>query len=786
MVNHSVRVEQQAIKKVKQALGRQNLHQDFLSQIAGIDSQTLTRFFNGQFVNFEDIVKIYSALGLTWEEGDTHTSASISTSTSTEETHPNGSAKLETLLYQIRQRCCSKIQRTYGQIRLLDGRQVAAERFCADVYTLEKLSRDAYSSVLDSLNNISSSSDFTRFGLGERQGRIPGLDVANLCDKLIVFGKPGSGKSSFLRYLAIACCQSEFQTDRIPLLLELKTLTPEELANPSWIRDWLRRELAPSDFDQIEAILHQGNLLILLDGLDEVPETARRDLQYQIRTFAQRYFKNRFILTSKTQFSDYTFPTFECIEIAEFSSQQIKEFAGIWFTRSNDLQPRSEVFARQFVRSLRKSENWRLQEAAVTPFVLSLACWIFSLHSSLPSYPCDFYEQGLTLLWKRSDLLEKNLGEITEIGERFDLLSALAIRSLEQGKLLFERQEIFLHFSEFLQKLLPSTVTSQQLRATAHNFLRRLQERDRLVVERGRGLYSFINIEVHQYFIGRALTAHLSSQHFERGLSRFTAKSWHDTFFEALTRFHPADDLLLHLKRKADEIVADDPSIQFFLTWASQKAELGETPYKAAAVRAFYFSLGIDRNLEPKLAHPLDFSHAVDRAVKSPLHNRQLACWLDPKLANAFKHDPLRHLSPALALDLILDCLLVTLAHDLDLFLTFAVDRQLVLDEDFHQALQELNTQLPKVKKDSTQYQKWWESHSHAWTENLRLAIVGYRNIGYSWRFDVRQRKLLKQYYQANKFLVEGLYRAAHISARAQQAIEETLLVPIAPIGEYF
>ncbi|MDY6784607.1 MAG: NACHT domain-containing protein [Cyanobacteriota bacterium] len=778
MVNHSVRVEQQAIKKVKQALGRQNLRPDLLSKMTGINSQTLTRFFNGQFVSFEDIVTIYSALDLTWEEGDTHTS--------TEEASTNGSAKLETLLYEIRQRCCEKIRQTYGQIQLLDGRKVAAERFCADVYTLEKLSREAYSSVMNSPDKISSSRDFDRFGLGERQGRIPGIDVANLCDKLIVFGKPGAGKSSFLQYLAIACCQGEFQMDRIPLLLELKTLTPEELANPSWIRDWLRQALQPSDFDQIEAVLHQGNLLILLDGLDEVPEAARRDLQYQIRTFSQRYFKNRFVFTSKTQFSDYTFPTFECIEIAEFSSQQIKEFAEIWFTPANELQPRAEVLARQFIRALRKGEHWRLQEAAVSPFVLSLACWLFGLHSSLLSYPCDFYEQALTLLWKRGDLLEKNMGEIAEISDRFDLLSALAIRSLERGKLLFDRQEIFVHLTGFLQKLLPSPASSQQLRATAHNFFRRIQERDRLVVERGRGLYSFINIEVHQYFIGRALTAHLSSQRFERGLSRFTAQSWRDTFFEALARFHPADDLLLHLKRRADEIVADDPSIQFFLTWGSQKAELGETHYKASAVRAFYFSLGIDRNLEPKLAHPLDFSHAVDRAVKSPLHNRKLACWLDPKLAKAFKRDPLRHLAPALALDLILDCLLVTLAHDLDLFLTFAVDRKLVLDEDFHQALQELNTQLPKLKKDSVQYQKWWESHSHDWTENLRLAIVGYRNIGYSWRFDTRQRKLLRQYYQANKFLVEGLYRAARISARAQQAIEETLLVPISPIGEYF
>ncbi|MDY7013459.1 MAG: NACHT domain-containing protein [Cyanobacteriota bacterium] len=778
MANHSVRVEQQAIKKVKQALNRQNLHPDVLSQIAGLDSQTLTRFFNGQFVNFQEIVTIYSALDLTWEEGDTLTS--------TDEIGTNGSAKLETLLQPIRQRCCEKIQRTYSQIHLLDGRQVTAERFCADVYTLGKLSREAYASMMDALSKSSSSQDFASFGLGDRQGRIPGLDAANLCNKLIVFGKPGSGKSSFLQYLAIACCRGEFQVEHIPLLLELKALTPEELANPSWVRDWLRRELEPSSFDQIEAILHQGRLLILLDGLDEVPESARRDLQYQIRTFSQRYFKNRFVLTSKTQFSDYTFPTFECVEMAEFSSQQVKEFAEIWFARASDLQPRAEVLARQFIRQLRRAENWRLNEVAVTPFVLGLACWIFGLHSSVPSYPCDFYEQALTLLWKRNDLLAKNIGDIAEIADRFDLLSALAIRSLERGKLLFERQEILTHFSEFLRKLLPPTASSQQLGAVAHNFLQRLEQRDRLVVERGQSLYSFINIEVHQYFIGRALTAHLASQRFERGLSRFTAKSWRDTFFESLARFNPADDLLLHLKRRADEIVADDPSIQFFLTWASQKAELGETTYKPAAVRAFYFSLGIDRNLEPKLAHPLDFSHAVDRAVKSPLHNRKLACWLDSSLAHAFKRDPLRHLSPALALDLILDCLLVTLAHDLDLFLTFAEDRQLVLDEDFHQALQELNAQLPKLAKDSTQYQKWWESHSHTWTEHLRLAIVGYRNIGYSWRFDARQRKLFKQYYQANKFLVEGLYRAAHISARAQQAIEETLLVPIAPIGEYF
>lgn len=767
MANHSVRVEQQAIEKVKQALDRQNLQQELLPQMTGLDASTLARFFRGQSVDFEAIAAIYSALDLTWEEGDTvalfHKSSA------------NGSINLEILAARARERCCEKIERAYGRFPLINGRRVATERIPSHVYTIEKLPRESYISIPDLLEQFNSSRNFDRFGLGDRQGRIPGVDAANLCDKLLVLGKPGAGKSAFLQYLAIACCKGEFQGDRIPLLLELKSLTPEDSASPSFVQDWVERELALGDRARAEALLHHGKVLILCDDLDAMPKTARRNLQYQIRIFSQRYFKNRFVLSSKTQITEFTFPAFECVEIAEFSPKQIKRFAEIWFAEVGELQYHAEALARQFCRQLRKPENWRIAELAGDPFCLSLLAWIFSLNYAIPAYPCDLYEQGLALLWSKEE---------SNLEDRFALLSYLALRTLDREELFFTRDTVLDDLALALRAVAPPQTARRQLQESALGWLDIFEGRDRAIVERTHGIYSFASVELHSYFVGRALTAHLDRQHFEQTFSRSTPKIWCDAFFDALNRFPRADDLLLHLKRKTDEMIADDPKLQLFLAWVNQKAASVTTSYKPTAVRAFYLSLGIDRDLEPKLAHPLDFSHAVDRAIKSPLHNRALACWLDANIAIAFQHDPLRHLDPELALDLILDCLLVTLTHNLDLFLTFLEARQLALEEDFHRSLQELNAQLPDASQDRLQAQKWWESHRRDWTENLRLAIIGYRNIGYTWQLDSHQQKLLKQYLSTNKFLVEGLNRATNVSPQVQQTLEETLLLPIAGADE--
>jgi predicted NACHT family NTPase len=67
----------------------------------------------------------------------------------------------------------------------------------------------------------------------------------------------------------------------------------------------------------------------------------------------------------------------------------------------------------------------------------------------------------------------------------------------------------------------------------------------------------------------------------------------------------------------------------------------------------------------------------------------------------------------------------------------------------------------------------------------LREVMISYRNIGHDWHFSYQQVKGLRQYYDANKLLVDCFKRAAHVTTAVREEIEETLLLPIAEIQKH-
>jgi hypothetical protein len=130
--------------------------------------------------------------------------------------------------------------------------------------------------------------------------------------------------------------------------------------------------------------------------------------------------------------------------------------------------------------------------------------------------------------------------------------------------------------------------------------------------------------------------------------------------------------------------------------------------------------------------------------------------------------------------------LLVTYAHDLDLFLTFTEDRNIEIGSDLKRSLERFHEQLPDIDRDRIHYQKWWKENGEIWTRNLRLAIIEHRNIGYDWQFSPEQKEILKQYYDSIKLLVECMYSTPNISDKTIQKIEETLLLPVAEIEKCY
>jgi predicted NACHT family NTPase len=257
----------------------------------------------------------------------------------------------------------------------------------ADIYTdvniLEEITSQQWREISDLLQSFNPESDnFDRLGLGKRLKRVAGLKAVSRYSKLMVLGKPGSGKTTLLQWVAIKCDLGEFQLNRVPIFISLKNFADDTRRNDSEFRllNYISEEFVSCGADKsvIETILTQGKALILLDGLDEVPEEDGDEVDRQIRRFVEKYFKNQFIITCRIAAQKYRFQGFTDVEVADFKSEQVEAFAKKLFLEvARNNREEGEATARQFIEKLNQPENQQIRELAVTPILLNLACLVF-------------------------------------------------------------------------------------------------------------------------------------------------------------------------------------------------------------------------------------------------------------------------------------------------------------------------------------------------------------------------------------------------------------------------
>ncbi|MCY7277547.1 MAG: NACHT domain-containing protein, partial [Phormidesmis sp. CAN_BIN44] len=152
------------------------------------------------------------------------------------------------------------LESVYTTVQVLD----CEDRSFASVEDLEKSFREAQERRL-------------RFAKESKQD---GLAIANQKQYLMVLGAPGCGKSTFLRKLGLEALKGNrggFKNHRcIPALLELKRFTEPKVDLKKLIAAEFEICGFPNAARFTQKALEQGRLLILLDGLDEVP-AANRD-----------------------------------------------------------------------------------------------------------------------------------------------------------------------------------------------------------------------------------------------------------------------------------------------------------------------------------------------------------------------------------------------------------------------------------------------------------------------------------------------------------------------------
>lgn len=228
-----------------------------------------------------------------------------------------------------------------------------------------------------------------------------GLEVANQQQYLMVLGQPGAGKSTFLRRIGLEALKREdsgYQHNCIPVFLELKRFNTGTVD----IEQAIAREFETCNFPDparsATRLLEDGKLLVLLDGLDEVPTQQMDQAITQIQDFCDRYSQNRFIASCRTAAYRSRFRQFRDVIMADFGEEQIQQFMTNWFRSKEDQQVGT---AEKCWELLQQSDYASTRELAQTPLLLTFLCLVFDDAQTFPKQRAILYKDALDVLLKR-------------------------------------------------------------------------------------------------------------------------------------------------------------------------------------------------------------------------------------------------------------------------------------------------------------------------------------------------------------------------------------------------
>jgi predicted NACHT family NTPase len=763
MVKRSLRASLPGIQQAKHAFANKGWTQENLAEEVGLKTrQSVWRFFTGQPIDRQVFLEICSTLEINWREIAINPPAEVS---APKETTIASAVDVETLVRQVRSQRQDKIQNQCGTLQLLNmSRPVRINDLYIDVNVLEEISSQQWLELAD-LHNLTTK-DFDHLKFVElSQTEIPGIRAVEIYSKLRVLGKPGSGKTTFLQYLAIQCNRNSFATNRVPVFITLRDFADESTAADDFnLLNYLQEEFFTSGVSDplvLETLLREGRVLLLLDGLDEMPHAACRAVVREIRRLAEKYPKNLFVVTCRTAETPFNLGRFTTVETAAFTQNQIVAFAQKWFTtftRTNILEARER--ATQFIDKLNLPENASLRSLTVTPLFLHLACWIFHRQSKFPTKRSEFYKQCLDLLlsqWDKTKGVERdNIYQKFSLPQKLKLLSHIAAVTFEQGEFLFEQHAIEQHISDYLQSLPDASIEPEELQLESAGILKAIELQHGLLTEQARGIFSFSCVAFQEYFTARMIVAthnlQASNQALEQLVSHLTDPRWREVFLLTAAMLRSANTLVQLMKHQIDAIVAQDTYLQAFLTWAHQQSL--HTQLNPTDTLAFYMSLTSAPHIH-QLFTESDLS--APQAILDGLHQLAVECTVNSKVNSAQIHACARALSEVMAI---------------------------VPNTELHQALQQLQAQLPDRKQPREKLQAWWQIHYPHWLAQLKTAVSQYRNTQQEWHFSPAQQNILQQYYDANQLLLDCLNSNCEISPTVRQEIETTFLLPQTALEE--
>ncbi|MEU9701069.1 NACHT domain-containing protein [Streptomyces sp. NPDC047981] len=267
-------------------------------------------------------------------------------------------------------------------------------------------------------------------------------------DRVLLRGLAGSGKTTLVQWLAVSATREDladdmaYLRDRIPFVLPLRTLTRhgERLPSPDRFLASVDCPLSPPD-GWADRVLASGRGLVLVDGIDEIPEAERERARRWLRDLLDSYEGNRWLVTSRpTAVRDdwLAGEGFAELTLTPMSTAEVTTFVRRWHRAAG---PDAAPYEQQLLDALRSTSE--VAQLATNPLMCGLIC---ALHRSrrgfLPRGRKALYDAALSMLLSRRDR-ERDMGTPygIELGEapQIQLIQRIAYWLTLNGRTTIDR-----------------------------------------------------------------------------------------------------------------------------------------------------------------------------------------------------------------------------------------------------------------------------------------------------------------------------------------------------------